>query len=123
MNGDGGVYLVGTWLIGDFDAESKKPGRPLYNGYTVYPYPKLFHARDAAFADYPFASEKNIAALYYGKPAPSRVLTQYDELVIENAFDQEAVKQIAMGNLDVNTALRQAEENANKLIQEQLAQK
>ncbi len=51
MNGDGGVYLVGTWLIGDFDAESKKPGRPLYNGYTVYPYPKIFHARDAAFAD------------------------------------------------------------------------
>lgn len=79
--------------------------------------------RDAAFADYPFASEKNIQALFYGKPAPSRVLTQYDELVIEDAFDQEAVKQIAMGNLDVNTALRQAEENANKLIQEQLAQK
>lgn len=51
MNGDGGVYLVGTWLISDFDAESKKPGRPLYNGYTVYPYPKLWHARDAAFAD------------------------------------------------------------------------
>ncbi len=29
LNGDGGVYLVGTWLIGDFDAESRRPGRPL----------------------------------------------------------------------------------------------
>ncbi|WP_108992116.1 extracellular solute-binding protein [Paenibacillus agaridevorans] len=78
--------------------------------------------RDAAFADYPFASEKNIGALFYGKPAPSRVLTRFDELVIENALDQDAVRQIAMGKLDVNTALRNAEELANKLIQEQLAQ-
>jgi len=79
--------------------------------------------RDVAFSDYPFASEKNIDALYYGKPAPSRVLTQFDEIVIEDAFDKDAVRQIAMGNLDVNTALRRAEENANKLIQEQLSQK
>jgi len=50
MSGDGGVYLVGTWLIGDFDAESKKPGRPLSNGYTVRPYPKLF-ARDTTYTD------------------------------------------------------------------------
>ena len=37
INGEGGVYLVGTWLIGDFDAESSKPDRPLSNGYTVVP--------------------------------------------------------------------------------------
>jgi multiple sugar transport system substrate-binding protein len=51
MNGDGGVYLVGTWLIGDFDAESRKPNRPLTNGYTVYPFPQLFPGRDATYAD------------------------------------------------------------------------
>jgi multiple sugar transport system substrate-binding protein len=51
MNGDGGVYLVGTWVIGDFDAESRKPDRPLANGYTVYPFPQLFAGRDATYAD------------------------------------------------------------------------
>jgi multiple sugar transport system substrate-binding protein len=51
MNGDGGVYLVGTWVIGDFDAESRKPDRPLSNGYTVYPFPQLFAGRDATYAD------------------------------------------------------------------------
>src|SRR5262249_7152378 len=51
MNGEGGVYLVGTWVIGDFDAESRKPDRPLSNGYTVTTYPELFPGRDATFAD------------------------------------------------------------------------
>ncbi|HEY5806397.1 MAG TPA: extracellular solute-binding protein [Povalibacter sp.] len=51
LNGDGGVYLVGTWMIGDFDAESHRPGRPLYNGYTVRTYPQLYAGRDATFAD------------------------------------------------------------------------
>jgi multiple sugar transport system substrate-binding protein len=51
INGDGGVYLVGTWVIGDFDAESRKQNRPLSNGYTVYPYPQLFPGRDATYAD------------------------------------------------------------------------
>ena len=26
INGDGGVYLVGTWMIGDYDAESQQAG-------------------------------------------------------------------------------------------------
>jgi multiple sugar transport system substrate-binding protein len=51
MNGDGGVYLVGTWVIGDFDAEARKPSRPLSNGYTVVTYPQLFSGRDVTFAD------------------------------------------------------------------------
>lgn len=51
MNGDGGVYLVGTWVIGDFDAESRKANRPLSNGYTVYPFPQIFAQRDATYAD------------------------------------------------------------------------
>ncbi len=42
INGAGGVYLVGTWLIGDFDAESRKPDRPLSNGYAVMPWPQLY---------------------------------------------------------------------------------
>jgi multiple sugar transport system substrate-binding protein len=51
INGAGGVYLVGTWLIGDFDAEARKPDRPLSNGYVVMPYPQLYPGRDATFID------------------------------------------------------------------------
>lgn len=51
LNGQGGVFLVGTWMVGDFDAESRRPGRPLSAGYAVFPYPQLFPARDVTFAD------------------------------------------------------------------------
>jgi multiple sugar transport system substrate-binding protein len=42
MNGEGGVYPTGTWMIGSFQQESETPGRPLYRSYTVYPYPRLW---------------------------------------------------------------------------------
>lgn len=51
INGAGGVYLVGTWLISDFDRESRKADRPLSNGYTVMPFPQLYPGRDATFID------------------------------------------------------------------------
>jgi multiple sugar transport system substrate-binding protein len=50
IDGDGGVYLVGTWLISQFEMESARPGRPLSNGYTVATYPQLY-ARDVSFVD------------------------------------------------------------------------
>ncbi|TPG20003.1 extracellular solute-binding protein [Sphingomonas koreensis] len=50
LGGDGGVFLVGTWMVQDFDSEAHKAGRPLSNGYDVVPYPQLF-ARDVTFAD------------------------------------------------------------------------
>jgi multiple sugar transport system substrate-binding protein len=51
LNGDGGVFLVGTWMVGTFDMESRKSSGALANGgYTVMPYPKLFQ-REATFAD------------------------------------------------------------------------
>ncbi|WP_443751298.1 extracellular solute-binding protein [Asticcacaulis solisilvae] len=51
VNGAGGVYIVGTWMIGAFDTEASTPGRPLYNGYRVMPYPQLFGAEPSAFVD------------------------------------------------------------------------
>lgn len=51
LNGEGGVFLVGTWMVGDFDAAAAKPGNPLTKGYAVFPYPQLFPARDVTFAD------------------------------------------------------------------------
>ncbi|HWA91435.1 MAG TPA: extracellular solute-binding protein [Rhizomicrobium sp.] len=50
LNGQGGVYLVGTWMIGDYEKASKEPGSPLAGGYAVAPYPKLY-ARDVTYAD------------------------------------------------------------------------
>ncbi len=51
VNGDGGVYIVGTWMIGAFDNEASQPGRPLYHGYSVEPYPELFGGGPSAFVD------------------------------------------------------------------------
>jgi multiple sugar transport system substrate-binding protein len=50
LNGEGGIYPTGTWMIGSFEAEAATPGRPLHDAYAVYPYPRLF-GRDAAFVD------------------------------------------------------------------------
>lgn len=51
VNGDGGIAVNGTWLIGDFVAQSEKEGTALSGGYTVYPIPQLFAGRDATYAD------------------------------------------------------------------------
>jgi multiple sugar transport system substrate-binding protein len=51
IKGEGGVYIVGTWLIGDFEAESKKANVPLSGGYMVVTMPQLFTGRDATYAD------------------------------------------------------------------------
>ena len=48
MNGEGGIYPTGTWMIGQFEQEAKTQGRPLHNSYAVYPYPRLW-GRDALF--------------------------------------------------------------------------
>jgi len=42
MSGEGGIYPTGTWMIGSFETEANAPGRPLYNSYAVFPYPRLW---------------------------------------------------------------------------------
>ncbi|MFL6759536.1 extracellular solute-binding protein [Sphingomonas sp.] len=42
INGEGGIYPTGTWMIGSFQQEATTPGRPLYNNYAVFPYPHLW---------------------------------------------------------------------------------
>lgn len=51
LNGGGGVFLTGTWMVSTFDAESRTAGRPLSGGYAVVPYPNLFGDREAWFVD------------------------------------------------------------------------
>lgn len=50
LKGDGGVYLVGTWMVGDFETASQTENHPLSDGYAVVPYPRLY-GRDVTFAD------------------------------------------------------------------------
>lgn len=50
LRGEGGVFLVGTWMVGAFHAESQRQPSPLYEGYEVMPYPQLFD-RDATYVD------------------------------------------------------------------------
>ncbi|HEY8591491.1 MAG TPA: extracellular solute-binding protein [Sphingomicrobium sp.] len=42
INGEGGIYPTGTWMIGSFQKEAETPGRPLHNSYAVFPYPRLW---------------------------------------------------------------------------------
>ena len=48
--GQGGIFPVGTWMIGPYDKEATTPGRPLYHNYAVLPFPRLW-GHDAAFVD------------------------------------------------------------------------
>ena len=45
VNGEGGIYPTGTWMIGSFEQEAETPGRPLYKSYAVFPYPRLWGQR------------------------------------------------------------------------------
>ncbi|HET9426878.1 MAG TPA: extracellular solute-binding protein [Allosphingosinicella sp.] len=50
MNGDGGIFPTGTWMIGPYDEEAKIEGRPLHGNYAVMPFPRLW-GEEAAFVD------------------------------------------------------------------------
>ena len=50
MNGEGGIFPTGTWMIGPYDQEAATPGRPLHEGYAVLPFPRLW-GHEAAFVD------------------------------------------------------------------------
>jgi len=45
MNGEGGIYPTGTWMIGSFEKEATTAGRPLYESYAVFPFPRLWGER------------------------------------------------------------------------------
>lgn len=45
MNGEGGIYPTGTWMIGSFEKEATTPGRPLHGSYAVFPFPRLWGER------------------------------------------------------------------------------
>ena len=50
LNGDGAVFMTGTWRIDDFLAAAAKPDSPLHDGYTTRVFPNLFK-QDAVWTD------------------------------------------------------------------------
>lgn len=51
INGEGGVYQVGTWMIGTFNQEANTKGQALYDSYTVRPYPMLYGDVQQSYVD------------------------------------------------------------------------
>lgn len=50
IKGEGGIFPVGTWMIGPYDAEAARPGSPLHGRFAIAPFPRLW-GHDAAFVD------------------------------------------------------------------------
>ncbi|WP_137679957.1 extracellular solute-binding protein [Aurantiacibacter suaedae] len=51
LQGDAGIVVVGTWMVGELDARSKEPDSPFYHGYAVRPVPQLFDGPEISFVD------------------------------------------------------------------------
>ncbi|MDQ3246027.1 MAG: extracellular solute-binding protein [Pseudomonadota bacterium] len=82
LNGKGGIYPTGTWMIGSFDQEANTPGRPLHDSYGVYPYPRLW-GQPAAFVDgHAWVIPKNDRS-----PEQRRAIARFLKFMTEHNFD------------------------------------
>lgn len=63
---------------------------------------------------------KNVNAVYFGTPAVTRLTNKY--AIITRGEANTAINKVVKDGLDINTVLRQAEEDANKKIMEALKQ-
>jgi multiple sugar transport system substrate-binding protein len=50
MEGQGGVFIMGTWLVDTYDQESRRPESALAAGYQAVPFPQLY-ASDGIWSD------------------------------------------------------------------------
>ena len=50
IKGEGGMFPVGTWMIGPYDAEAANPKSALHDSYAVVPFPRLW-GEAASFVD------------------------------------------------------------------------
>ena len=82
MNGEGGIYPTGTWMIGQFEKESNTPGRPLYKNYGVYPYPRLW-GRDASFV----SGHVWVVPKRDRTPEQKKALARFFRFMAEHNFD------------------------------------
>lgn len=50
IQGAGGIFPVGTWMLGPYEAEAARAGSPIKGHYAVAPFPRLW-GEPAAFVD------------------------------------------------------------------------
>lgn len=67
-------------------------------------------------AELPVLNGKNIQSIFKIKPAKPALISEYDSIIANEL--KVTLVDIVNGQVDINTGLRQAEESANKLIQE-----
>jgi multiple sugar transport system substrate-binding protein len=104
--------VIAELLSDEVQAANARNGR-----MTILNNPKV---KDEFGKDLPYLQGKNVAAIYPYKIAKASTRTEYDKLAkvpLRNQFQE-----FIMGNKDVNTALRDAEEETNKAIQERKSQ-
>jgi multiple sugar transport system substrate-binding protein len=82
MSGEGGIYPTGTWMIGQFEAEANTPGRPLHQGYTVYPYPRLWGADVSYVSGHAWVVPKRERT-----PEQRRAIARFFRFIAEHNFD------------------------------------
>ncbi|WP_186446172.1 ABC transporter substrate-binding protein [Paenibacillus cremeus] len=78
--------------------------------------------RDAFGADMPFLKGKNVQSIFKGKPAPYMVSSPFSGNADVRKIFNDKVADFVAGKKDVNTALREADEEINKKMP-QLKQK
>ncbi|MFE5323326.1 ABC transporter substrate-binding protein [Paenibacillus sp. NPDC056579] len=101
------AFDVLAYLVSDeYQTELSKRG-----GMTVLTNPEV----RKAFGENSPHKNKNLAAAYYNKSAPISVKTEYDKTA-ENAITAK-LADLALNKIDINTALRQAQEEADKAIE------
>jgi multiple sugar transport system substrate-binding protein len=78
LKGDGGILVDGTWMVGQFDAASRNPASPLYQGYAVRPFPFLFHGRKVSLVDgHNWVMPRNARRTAAGREAALRFLAYF----------------------------------------------
>jgi len=82
VSGEGGIYPTGTWMIGQFEAEANTPGRPLYRGYTVYPYPRLWGAAVSYVSGHAWVVPRRERT-----PAQRRAIARFFRFIADHNFD------------------------------------
>lgn len=104
---DHGMEVIKFLISNEYQLEASKRG--------ILPAIKTPEVKEAFAKDTPF-SGKNVKISFYDKFAPVALRTIYDTNV-EKAYNANIVK-LMLGEMDLNTLLRQAEEGAQKAINE-----
>ncbi|MDQ4087813.1 MAG: extracellular solute-binding protein [Pseudomonadota bacterium] len=82
MNGEGGIYPTGTWMIGQFEQEANTPGRPLHDSYAVFPYPRLWGRHVSFVGGHAWVVPKRERS-----PEQRRALARFFRFMAQHNFD------------------------------------